>query len=130
MSDTPDVWRGTLALLVLKTLEMMGPLRGYGIARRVEQTSDHPLSINHGTLYPSLLKLEQEGSSRPSGACRTTTAGQSTADSHGRPERSSKKRRGNGSKLPPSSPASCPLGRSLYERETTPRLVRTPEWTI
>lgn len=61
MSDTSDVWRGTLALMVLKTLEMMGPVHGYGVARRIEQTSDHLLSINYGTLYPALLKLEQEG---------------------------------------------------------------------
>jgi transcriptional regulator len=61
MSDTSDVWRGTLALMVLKTLEMIGPTHGYGIARRIEQTSDHLLSINYGTLYPALLKLEQEG---------------------------------------------------------------------
>ena len=56
-----DVWQGTLALMVLKTLNAMGPQHGYGIARRIEQTSDHRLSINHGTLYPVLLKLEQEG---------------------------------------------------------------------
>lgn len=61
MSDTSDIWRGTLALMVLKTLEMMGPIHGYGIARRIEQTSDNLLSINYGTLYPALLKLEQEG---------------------------------------------------------------------
>ncbi len=61
MSSTSDVWRGTLALMVLKTLEIMGPVHGYGIARRIEQTSDHLLSINYGTLYPALLKLEQEG---------------------------------------------------------------------
>jgi PadR family transcriptional regulator PadR len=56
-----DVWQGTLALMVLKTLETMGPLHGYGIARRIEQTSDDLLSVNYGTLYPALLKLEQEG---------------------------------------------------------------------
>ena len=56
-----DVWQGTLALMVLQTLEVMGPQHGYGIARRIEQTSDNLLSINHGTLYPVLLKLEQEG---------------------------------------------------------------------
>jgi transcriptional regulator len=56
-----DVWQGTLALMVLKTLEAMGPLHGYGIARRIEQTSDNLLSLNYGTLYPGLLKLEQEG---------------------------------------------------------------------
>ncbi|HVA71868.1 MAG TPA: PadR family transcriptional regulator [Candidatus Limnocylindrales bacterium] len=56
-----DVWQGTLALMALKTLESMGPLHGYGIARRIEQTSGHCLSVNYGTLYPALLKLEQEG---------------------------------------------------------------------
>ena len=56
-----DVWQGTLSLMVLRTLETMGPLHGYGIARRIEQTSGDVLSINYGTLYPALLKLEQEG---------------------------------------------------------------------
>src|SRR5262245_3283666 len=56
-----DVWQGTLALMVLKTLESLGPLHGYGIARRIEQTSANHLSVNYGTLYPALLKLEQEG---------------------------------------------------------------------
>ncbi len=56
-----DVWQGTLALMVLKTLETMGPLHGYGIARRIEQISGDRLAINYGTLYPALLKLEQEG---------------------------------------------------------------------
>lgn len=56
-----DVWQGTLALMVLKTLETIGPLHGYGIARRIEQTSGDLLSVNYGTLYPALLKLEQEG---------------------------------------------------------------------
>ncbi len=62
MSAKTEVWQGTLALMVLKTLHAMGPQHGYGIARRIEQTSDNLLSINHGTLYPVLLKLEQEGS--------------------------------------------------------------------
>jgi PadR family transcriptional regulator, regulatory protein PadR len=62
MGDKADVWQGTLALMVLKTLETMGPLHGYGIARRIEQTSENLLSLNYGTLYPALLKLEQEGS--------------------------------------------------------------------
>ena len=61
MGEKADVWQGTLALMVLKTLETMGPLHGYGIARRIEQTSGDLLSINYGTLYPALLKLEQEG---------------------------------------------------------------------
>jgi PadR family transcriptional regulator, regulatory protein PadR len=62
MSAKSEVWQGTLALMVLKTLHAMGQQHGYGIARRIEQTSDNLLSINHGTLYPVLLKLEQEGS--------------------------------------------------------------------
>ena len=61
MSTRAEVWQGTLALMVLKTLNAMGPQHGYGIARRIEQTSNNLLSINHGTLYPVLLKLEQEG---------------------------------------------------------------------
>jgi transcriptional regulator len=61
MENKADVWQGTLALMVLKTLESMGPLHGYGIARRIEQTSGNLLSLNYGTLYPALLKLEQEG---------------------------------------------------------------------
>ncbi len=61
MTDKRDVWQGTLALMVLKTLQSMGALHGYGIARRIEQTSGDLLSVNYGTLYPALLKLEQEG---------------------------------------------------------------------
>jgi PadR family transcriptional regulator PadR len=61
MGDKTDVWQGTLALMVLKTLETLGPIHGYGIARRIEQTSGNLLSLNYGTLYPALLKLEQEG---------------------------------------------------------------------
>lgn len=61
MDEKVAVWQGTLALMVLKTLDVLGPQHGYGIARRVEQTSDNILSINQGTLYPVLLKLEQEG---------------------------------------------------------------------
>jgi transcriptional regulator len=61
MGGKTDVWQGTLALMVLKTLETLGPLHGYGIARRIEQISGDRLSVNYGTLYPALLKLEQEG---------------------------------------------------------------------
>ena len=61
MGDKKDVWQGTLALMVLKTLQALGPLHGYGIARRIEQTSGDLLAVNYGTLYPALLKLEQEG---------------------------------------------------------------------
>ena len=61
MSARADVWQGTLALMVLKTLEALGALHGYGIARRIEQTSGDLLCVNYGTLYPALLKLEQEG---------------------------------------------------------------------
>ena len=56
-----DVWRGTLALMVLKTLETIGAQHGYGIARRIEQTSGDRLIVRYGTLYPALLKLEQDG---------------------------------------------------------------------
>ncbi len=61
MADKSEVWQGTLALMVLRTLKTMGPLHGYGIARRIEQTSGDALAVNYGTLYPALLKLEQEG---------------------------------------------------------------------
>jgi transcriptional regulator len=61
MGKKTDVWQGTLALMVLKTLDTMGALHGYGLARRIEQTSGNLLSVNYGTLYPALLKLEQEG---------------------------------------------------------------------
>src|SRR6195256_5578059 len=61
MAEKVDVWQGTLALMILKTLEALGPMHGYGIARRIEQTSGDLLSVNYGTLYPALLKLEQEG---------------------------------------------------------------------
>jgi transcriptional regulator len=62
VSSKTEIWQGTLALMILKTLATLGPLHGYGIARRIEQTSGDRLSLNYGTLYPSLLKLEQEGS--------------------------------------------------------------------
>jgi PadR family transcriptional regulator PadR len=61
MKSKADVWQGTLALMVLKTLEAMGSMHGYGIARRIEQTSNNLLALNYGTIYPALLKLEQEG---------------------------------------------------------------------
>ena len=61
MAEKTDVWQGTLALMALRTLDMLGPLHGYGIARRIEQTSGDLLAVNYGTLYPALLKLEQEG---------------------------------------------------------------------
>jgi transcriptional regulator len=61
MKQKTDVQQGTLALMVLKTLEVLGPLHGYGIARRLEQISGNLLSVNQGTLYPVLLRLEQEG---------------------------------------------------------------------
>ena len=61
MADKVDVQQGTLTLMVLKTLETLAPLHGYGIARRIEQTSGDLLAVNYGTLYPALLKLEQEG---------------------------------------------------------------------
>jgi len=62
MKDKPEVLQGTLALMVLKTLEVLGPQHGWGIARRIEQISGDLLAVNQGTLYPLLLKLEHEGS--------------------------------------------------------------------
>ena len=59
MSDKAGVWQGTLALMVLKTLEAMGPLHGYGIARRIEQISEEVLQLNQGTIYAALLRLQQ-----------------------------------------------------------------------
>ncbi|HEY5218161.1 MAG TPA: PadR family transcriptional regulator [Gemmatimonadaceae bacterium] len=61
MSDRLDVQQGTLVLMVLTTLDVLGPLHGYGIARRIEETSRHRLALNYGTLYPALLRLEQQG---------------------------------------------------------------------
>jgi transcriptional regulator len=61
MGDKLDVKQGTLALMILRTLDVLGPLHGYGIARRIEETSRNQLSLNYGTLYPALVKLEQEG---------------------------------------------------------------------
>ena len=61
MPEKLDVRQGTLALMILRTLDVLGALHGYGIARRIEETSGHRLSLNYGTLYPALVKLEQEG---------------------------------------------------------------------
>ncbi len=60
-SEKNAVWQGTLSLMILRTLLTMNEQHGYGIGRRIEQTSGGRLSINYGTLYPALLKLEQEG---------------------------------------------------------------------
>ena len=62
MTDKRDVQQGTLALMILRTLELTGPLHGYGVARQIEETSGNRLALNYGTLYPALVKLEQEGS--------------------------------------------------------------------
>jgi len=62
MKEKTEVLQGTLALMLLKTLDVLGPLHGYGIAKRIEQISGDLLNVNQGTLYPVLLKLEQEGS--------------------------------------------------------------------
>jgi PadR family transcriptional regulator PadR len=61
MGKKLDVQQGTLALMILRTLEVLGPLHGYGVARRIEETSKNQLALNYGTLYPALVKLEQEG---------------------------------------------------------------------
>lgn len=64
MGNKNDVWLGTLGLMVLRTLATMGPQHGYGLARRIERISGDRLNVNYGTLYPALLKLEQDGSIR------------------------------------------------------------------
>src|ERR1700712_4726352 len=61
MAEKLDVKQGTLALMILGTLQVLGPLHGYGVARRIEETSKNRITLNYGTLYPALLKLEQEG---------------------------------------------------------------------
>lgn len=61
MIDKMDIQQGTLSLMILRTLDALGPLHGYGVARRIEETSDGRLQLNYGTLYPALVKLEQEG---------------------------------------------------------------------
>ena len=61
MDNRSEIWLGTLALMVLRTLQTIGPQHGYGIARRIEQISGDALTVNYGTLYPALIKLEQEG---------------------------------------------------------------------
>ena len=61
MTEKLDVKQGTLALMILRTLDVLGALHGYGVARRIEETSKNRLTLNYGTLYPALLKLEQEG---------------------------------------------------------------------
>ena len=70
-----DVLQGTLDLMILKTLQSMGPLHGYGIARRIEQVSGNALSLNQGTIYPALLRLQQRDGSRRNGARRRLDAG-------------------------------------------------------
>ena len=73
MGERADVWQGTLALMVLKTLQALGPLHGYGIARRIEQTSGDLLAVNYGTLYPPCSSWSRRAY-LPSGAPPTTTA--------------------------------------------------------
>lgn len=89
-----DIWQGTLALMILKTLESLGPLHGYGVARRIEQTSGQRLAVNYGTIYPALIKLEQEGyiasawgvsiAGRKAKYYRLTPAGRRRAEKAGR----------------------------------------------
>ncbi len=116
MKEKTDVWQGTLALMVLRTLQTLGPLHGYGIARRIETTSGDRLSLNYGTLYPALLKLEQEGSSPPSGACRKTTGARNSTASREPGGVSSRRTLGNGSRRRTSSPDSSRPARRSRER--------------
>src|SRR5262249_26272147 len=75
MSDQAEVLQGTLALMVLKVLETMGPMHGYGIARRIEQISERSLSVNYGTLYPARLTGEREGAAGADGGGGETPGG-------------------------------------------------------
>ena len=108
MKEKTDVRQGTLALMVLKTLDVLGPLHGYGIARRIEQISGDLLTVNQGTLYPVLLKLEQEGSiasewgasenNRKARFYRLTRTGANNC--RRRPEAGSRRRPSSGDSLP------------------------------
>ena len=113
--------------MVLKTLEAMGPLHGYGIARRIEQTSGDLLSINYGTLYPALLKLEQEGYVIVRvGRVRQQPQGQVLqADPRG-PQAACKRKPASGSGPPPSWRGSSPRRRSPDEHPAITRLARAP----
>src|ERR1043166_3423462 len=104
-----DVLQGTLALMVLKTLDVLGPLHGYGIARRIEQISGDLLAVNQGTLYPVLLKLEQEAPSLPSGAPPRTIVARASIASPAKAASSCSSRLRIGSKPPRSSRVSLPL---------------------
>jgi DNA-binding PadR family transcriptional regulator len=73
MREKTDVWQGTLALMALRTLETLGPQHGYGLARRIEQTSGNLLQLNYGTLYPALLNWSRRATSVRVGASLTTT---------------------------------------------------------
>ena len=106
MTPPKDFWQGTLALMVLKTLDTLGPLHGYGIAPRIEQTSGDLLSVNYSTLYPALLNSSRKATSPPNGAPRTTIAKPAITNSHGPAANNSSAPPPNGPKPPPSSPAS------------------------
>src|SRR5689334_8970078 len=99
MADKIDVWLGTMTLMVLKTLQVMGPMHGYGIARRIEQTSGGQLLVNYGTLYPALLRMEQEGYISSEWEPRITIAGRSSTVSRGRAAGIWKKKRKIGERL-------------------------------
>jgi hypothetical protein len=97
MKEKPDVLQGTLALMVLKTLDVLGPQHGYGIARRIEQISGDILALNQGTLYP-LLSLSMRAPLFPSGAHRRITAVPASIALPRRAENSCRQRPGTGSK--------------------------------
>jgi PadR family transcriptional regulator PadR len=125
MPEKPDVLQGTLALMVLKTLDLLGPLHSYGVARRIEQISNDLLAINQGTLYPLLLKLEHEGAIASDwGASQNNRRARfyrltRPATSNCRPKPAT------GSKRPPSShDSSLSKGRNCHEIPAA--LFRTP----
>ena len=106
MKEKPDVLQGTLALMVLKTLDVLGPQHGWGIARRIEQISGDILALNQGTLYPLLLKLEHEGSIASEWGASETTAVHASIGLPQPAANNSRRRHANGSKSRPLSRAS------------------------
>ncbi len=105
MKEKPDVLQGTLALMVLKTLDVLGSQHGWGIARRIEQISGDLLAVNQGTLYPLLLKLRMKGRLPPSGARRRITAAHASIGLPRPAASNSRQRPVNGNKPRPSSRA-------------------------
>src|SRR6185295_16211452 len=105
MSPRADIMQGTLDLMVLRTLDTLGPMHGWGIAQRLEQVSDEVLRVNQGSLYPALLRLEQRRLIRSKMGLSDKTAGRGSTVSPPQDAGSSLKRRRSGRSSPASSTA-------------------------